>query len=219
MRIVSPVVNRTGQPMADLLLKTQSLVQALSGALNSLPWWIAVVLLFAPTLLSLSTRRPVTVLSTALLNMSCLFVLATGQSSIAAVPVAVVTFSAALIFALFGLRERLLWQNLSGIEARMDHMDQEMESFIQALERRSDLLDQRGEETRKALEVARQAFEEARKAPAPPNAAAPSKATFQAALPSFPQGSRTSVSVKAPQNATELERTAAPATFAPTTKP
>lgn len=163
--------------MADLLLKTQGVAQALLEILNSLPWWAAVLVLFAPTLVSLFTRRPIAILSTALLNTGCLFALAVGQSSISAISVAIVAFSATLILALLGLREHLLRQNLSGVEARVDHIDQQMMSFLKALERRSDLLDERGEEARKALESARRAFEDVRKAPTLANAA------FQAALP------------------------------------
>ena len=104
--------------MVDLALRTQGEFPALLEALNSVIL-IAIVILFAPTFVSLFTRKWVTIASTSVLNTACLTLLATGQSSSSAGPLAIVTISAALMIALFGLHGRQLWQNLSGLERRL----------------------------------------------------------------------------------------------------
>ncbi len=147
--------------------------------MNSLPFWIALVILFAPTLISLFTRRWATIASTAVLNTACLVLLATGQSSSSAGPLAILSFAAAVIVALFGLQERQLWQDLSGLQARVGNIEGHMMSFLKALETRSDTIDQRAEE-------ARRTFEEARKQPNLPKAAFP--IASQAALTGAPEG-------------------------------
>jgi Zn-dependent protease with chaperone function len=165
--------------MVDLAVRTQGAFQALLEAFNSLPFWIAIVILFAPTFVSLFTRKWVTIASTSVLNTACLTLLATGQSSSSAGPLAIVTFSAALIIALFGLHERQLWQNLSGLERRLGNVEEQMMTFLTALERRSDMIDQRAEE-------ARRTFEAARKPPQLPTAAFPTPP--QAARTGAPEG-------------------------------
>jgi hypothetical protein len=165
--------------MADLALRTQGAFQALLETLNSLPFWIAIVILFAPTLVSLFTRRWATIASAAVLNTACLAFLATGQSSSSAGPLAIVSFAASLIMVLFGLQERQLWQALSGLEARVGTIEKHMTTFLEALERRSDTIDQRAEE-------ARRTFEEAPKRPNLPKAAFP--ISSQAALTVTPDG-------------------------------
>jgi hypothetical protein len=165
--------------MADLTLRTQGVFQALLETLNSLPFWIAMVILYAPTFISLFTRRWATIASAAILNTACLALLATGQSSSSAGPLAIVSFAAALIVALFGLQERQLWQDLSGLQARVGTIEEQMMAFLKALEARSDAIDRRAEE-------ARRTFEEARKQPSLSKAAFP--ISSQAALTVTPEG-------------------------------
>jgi hypothetical protein len=163
------------QSMAELALGAQGIFQSLMGALNALPLWAVAALVFLPTLLSLFTRNPVTILSAALLNLACLALLASGSAF--AAPVALAAFAASLILVLFGLRERLLWKNLSALEARVGRIDGQMMAFLEALEKRSDIMDERTEEARNAFREARQAYEEIRRAaqaPKPPIQAAPS---------------------------------------------
>ncbi len=148
--------------MAELALGAQGIFQSLMGALNALPLWAVAALVFLPTLLSLFTRNPVTILSAALLNLACLALLASGSAF--AAPVALAAFAASLILVLFGLRERLLWKNLSALEARVGRIDGQMMAFLEALEKRSDIMDERTEEARNAFREARQAYEEIRRA-------------------------------------------------------
>ncbi len=165
--------------MADLALRTQGAFQTLLEILDALPFWIAIGILFVPTFISLLTRRWATIASAAVLNTACLALLATGQGSNSAGPLAIVSFAAALIMALFGLQERQLWQALSGLEARVDTIEAHMMSFLKALERRSDAIDERAEE-------ARRTFEEGRKPPSLPKAAFP--ISSQTGLTGAPEG-------------------------------
>jgi uncharacterized membrane protein YccC len=158
--------------MTDLALRAQRLLQSPLEALTSVPFWLALGLLFAPTLLSLFTRRWITIVATALLNFACL-VLGTGQAPEIAGPVMIVTFAASLIVALFGLHENQLWQRVSGLDAKVTQVEEQMMTFLRALEGRSDMIDQRGEQARMAFEAARKALEDARKPPQPPKAAFP----------------------------------------------
>ena len=159
--------------MADLALRTQGLLQSPLEALNSVPFWLALGILFAPTLLSLFTRRWITIVATALLNFACLVLLGAGQAPEIAGPVMIVTFAASLIVALFGLRENQLWQRVSDLDAKVTQVEEQMMTFLRALEGRSDMIDQRGEQARMAFEAARKALEDARKPPQPPKAAFP----------------------------------------------
>jgi hypothetical protein len=148
--------------MRDIALETQDIVSALANALNVLPSWVVLLLLAAPTVASLAARNFITVLSTLILNATCLVLIALESST--ALPLAVVSFAAALVFALFGIRERLLWQNLAGLEVRIGHIDEQAIAFLRALERRSDSLDQYTAEARTAFQEARRVFEESRRA-------------------------------------------------------
>jgi hypothetical protein len=130
--------------MTDLALRTQGLLQSPLEALNSLPFWLALGLLFAPTLLSLFTRRWITIAATALLNFACLVLLGAGRAPEIAGPVMIVTFAASLIVALFGLHENQLWQRVSGLDAKVTQVEEQMMTFLRALEGRSDMIDQRG---------------------------------------------------------------------------
>ena len=159
--------------MTDLALRAQGLLQSPLEALNSLPFWLALGLLFAPTLLSLFTRRWITIAATALLNFACLVLLGAGQAPEIAGPVMIVTFAASLIVALFGLHENQLWQRVSDLDAKVSQVEEQMMTFLRALEGRSDMIDQRGEQARMAFEAARKALEDARKPPQPPKAAFP----------------------------------------------
>jgi hypothetical protein len=118
--------------MTDLALRTQGLLQSPLEALNSLPLWLALGLLFAPTLLSLFTRRWITIVATALLNFACLVLLGAGQAPEVAGPVMIVTFAASLIFTLFVLHENQLWQRVSGLDAKVTHVEEQMMTFLRA---------------------------------------------------------------------------------------
>ena len=138
--------------MADLALRTQGLLQGLLDALNSLPFWLALGILFAPTLLSLLTWQWITIVATALLNIACLVLLAAGQNLGIAGPLMIVTFAASLTSALFGFHAHQLWQKLSDLDARVTYIEEQMMTFLRALEARSAIIDQRAEGVRKAFE-------------------------------------------------------------------
>jgi len=183
--------------MADLALRAQGIFQSLMEALNSLPLWAILTLIFFPTILSLFTRSPVTIVSTVLLNLACLILLAFGGAT--AVPIAVVAFVASLIFVMFGMRERLLWRHLSALEAQVGRIDEQMMAFLSALEKRSDILDERTDEARSAFREARQAYEEIRRA-----SQAAAKAPLQTA-PTFTVGPVAGASVNTPQKIAPVE--------------
>ncbi len=197
--------------MADLVSRVQRMFQVLLETLYSLPVWAAVALLFVPTLLALFTRSPLTIVSAALLNLTCLILLGADPNHAAVVPIAAVTWAASLVIVLFGLRERLLWQNLSALETRIGHMDEQMTAFLAALEKRSDILDERTDEARSAFRETRQAYEELRRAPQA------AKAPLQPAPPSAPPAQATVTLGNLPQKITPVE-TAAPAIAAPAPK-
>jgi hypothetical protein len=178
--------------MADLALRAQGLLQSLLEALNSLPFWLALGILFAPTLLSLFTRRWIAIVATALLNFACLVLLGAGQAPEVAGPVMIVTFAASLIFALFGLHENQLWQRVSGLDAKVTHVEEQMMTFLRALEGRSDMIDQRVEQARMAFEEARKSLADARK---------PSQLP-KAAFPLSTQSAHTNASAGTPQGTT-----------------
>ena len=184
--------------MADLVVRTQSLFQPVSDTLSALPFWMAIGLLFVPTLVALFTQNGMTMASTVLLNVACLLSLTAGQSTNAAVPVAIVAFAASLLVALYGLRNHQFGQSLSDLEARVGHIDAQMAAFLEALERRSDMIDQRAEEARKI-------FEEMRKVPASP----------RTAFPPFPSASQVSAPGRAPHSTPGPETTAAATDPAP----
>ena len=187
--------------MADLALRAQGIFQSLMEALNSLPLWAILTLIFFPTILSLFTRSPVTIVSTVLLNLACLILLAFGGAT--AVPIAVVAFVASLIFVMFGMRERLLWRHLSALEGRVGRIDEQMMAFLSALEKRSDILDERTDEARSAFREARQAYEEIRRA-----SQAAAKAPLQAAT-TFTVGPGAAAPVNVPQKIAPVETGAA----------
>ena len=176
--------------------------QNLMDILNPLPLWAIIALVFFPTILSLFTRSPVTILSTVLLNLACLILLASGAPM--AVPVALAAFAASLILVMFGFRERLLWRHLSALEARVGRIDEQMMAFLSALEKRSDILDERTDEARSAFREARQAYEEIRRA-----SQAAAKAPLQAAPPPFSVGPVTGAPVGAPQKIAPVDAGAA----------
>jgi hypothetical protein len=149
--------------MADLALRAQGLFQSLVEALNSLPLWAILALVFFPTILSLAA------------------------------------FVASLIFVMFGMRERLLWRHLSGLEAQVGRIDEQMMTFLSALEKRSDILDERTDEARSAFREARQAYEEIRRA-----SQAAAKAPLQTA-PTFTVGPVAGASVNTPQKIAPVE--------------
>jgi hypothetical protein len=193
--------------MTDLALRTQGLLQSPLEALNSLPLWLALGILFVPTLLSLFTRRWITIVATALLNFACLVLLGAGQAPEIAGPVMIVTFAASLIVALFGLHENRLWQRVSGLDAKVSQVEEQMMTFLRALEGRSDMIDQRGEQARMAFEAARKALEDARKPQQLPTAS----------FPPHPQSPRATPSGGAPQSATEAGTVGTSTTLIPPT--
>ena len=195
--------------MADLALRAQGIFQSLMEALNSLPLWAIIALVFAPAILSLFTRSPVTILSAVLLNLVCAALLASGSAS--AVPVAALAFAASLIFVMFGRRERLLWHHLSALEAQVGRMDEQMMAFLSALEKRSDILDERTDEARSAFRETRQAYEEIRRA------LQAAKAPLQA-TPGFSVGAVAGTPANVPQKIAPVETGAAPPSI-PKTEP
>lgn len=178
--------------MIDLALRTQGLLQSLLEALNSLPFWFALGILFAPTLLSLLTRRWITIVATALLNLAGLILLTAGQNSGIAGPLMIVTFAASLVFALFGFYEHQVSQQLSSLDARVARVEEQIMTFLRALEGRSDMIDQKAEQARMAFRDAHKAFEDLRKPPKIPTASSQLG----------PQGLQTVTSGDAPQRAT-----------------
>jgi hypothetical protein len=137
--------------MGDVELGAKILLQDLLGILQVLPFWIVLMILFSPTLVAVCARNLIAVSSTFILNLTCLILIAIGTST--TLPLAIVSFSAALIFALFGIRERVVWQKLTRLEVRIGHIDDQTIAFLRALERRSDTLDQWTSEAREAFEA------------------------------------------------------------------
>lgn len=140
--------------MTELMLRSQKVFEILADLARSLPFWLALGVLFAPTVIALFTRRWVTIFSTALLGAASLAALAAGNDAGSGVPVAIVAFVASWISMAHGLRERRLGQSLSGLEARVGHIDKQLTTFLHALERRSDLIDETAEEARRSFEDA-----------------------------------------------------------------
>lgn len=120
--------------MTELGLQVQNIVALATGVLNVMPLWLALGVHFIPTMVALYTRNLFAVLLTLIMNIVCLALVAPGASAESGAPLATTAFAASLIFALFGLRERLLWQNLSGLETRVGVLDEQTLGFLKALE-------------------------------------------------------------------------------------
>ncbi|WP_457091625.1 hypothetical protein [Microvirga sp. P5_D2] len=148
--------------MSELLLEIQGILQGATQFFADIPFWLAVLAVISPTLISILTRSPFIISLTATLSITCVL-LSAPHSAATAQPLTILAFGATFLVACMVVNQRRYAIALTDIQGRLNHMEEMLTESFARIQERANIFDHGTEEARLAFHEAQESFARIRK--------------------------------------------------------